>query len=91
MMEDLKKTIRLRCAFCRSEQFALPYESYSPPPSHSFVVCANCGRENDVTSLLIVAKSKGMEIAEECADELVEQMTKDLFKTFKNSKFIKIK
>ncbi|WP_252357607.1 hypothetical protein, partial [Escherichia coli] len=62
-----------------------------PPPSHSFVVCANCGRENDVTSLLIVAKSKGMEIAEECADELVEQMTKDLFKTFKNSKFIKIK
>jgi len=90
MMEDLKKTIRLRCVFCRSEQFALPYEGYSPP-SHSFVVCANCGRENDVTSLLIVAKSKGMEIAEECADELVEQMTKDLFKNFKNSKFIKIK
>jgi len=32
-----------------------------------------------------------MEIAEEYADELFEQMTKDLFKTFKNSKFIKIK
>ncbi len=29
MMEDLKETIRLRCAFCRSEQFALPYEDYS--------------------------------------------------------------
>ncbi|MGP2467992.1 hypothetical protein V1956_05120 [Yersinia sp. 2540 StPb PI] len=90
MMEDLKKTIRLRCAFCRSEQFALPYEDYSPP-GHSFVVCANCGRENDVTSLLIVAKSKGMKIAKAYADELVEQMKKDLVKSFKKSKFIKIK
>ncbi|MCB5312559.1 hypothetical protein [Yersinia intermedia] len=90
MMEDLKKTIRLRCAFCRSEQFALPYEDYSPP-GHSFVVCANCGRENDVTSLLIVANSKGMEIAKVYADELVEKMKKDLVKTYKNSKFINIK
>jgi hypothetical protein len=32
-----------------------------------------------------------MEIAEDYADELVEKMTKNLFKTFKNSKFIKIK
>lgn len=90
MMEDLKKTIRLRCVFCRSEQFALPFEGYSPP-SHSLVVCANCGRENDVTSLLIVTKSKGREIAEAYADELVKQMKKDLIKTFKNSNFIKIK
>ncbi len=90
MMEDLKKTIRLRCAFCRSEQFALPYEGYTPP-SHSFVVCANCGRENDVTSLLIVTKSKGREIAEAYADELVKQMKKNLVKTFKNSHLIKIK
>lgn len=90
MMEDLKKTIRLRCAFCRSEQFALPYEDYSPP-GNSFVVCANCGRENDVASLLIVAKSKGIEIAKAYADELVEQMKKDLVKSFKNNKLIKIK
>lgn len=90
MMEDLKETIRLRCTFCRSEQFALPYTDYSPP-GHSFVICANCGRENDVTSLLIVAKSKGMEIAKAYADELVKQMRKDLVKSFKNNKFIKIK
>ncbi len=89
-MEDIKKTIRLRCAFYRSDQFALPYEDYSPP-GHSFVVCANCGRENDVTSLLIVAKTKGMEIAKAYADELVEQMKKDLVNSFKNNKFIKIK
>ncbi|PLC60629.1 hypothetical protein B9P82_24160 [Citrobacter sp. L55] len=90
MMDDLKETIRLRCAFCRSEQFALPCEEYSPP-GHSFVVCANCGRENDLTSLLIVAKSKGMEIAKAYADKLVQQMKKDLVNTFKNNKFIKIK
>lgn len=90
MMEDLKETIRLRCTFCRSEQFALPYTDYSPP-GHSFVICANCGRENDVTSLLIVAKSKGIEIAKAYADELVKQMRKDLVKSFKNNKLIKIK
>ncbi|ATF93803.1 Uncharacterised protein [Cedecea neteri] len=90
MMEDLKETIRLRCSFCRSEQFALPYEDYSPP-DHSFVVCANCGRENDVTSLLIVAKSKGIEIAQAYADELVEQMKNDLAKSFKNNEFMKFK
>lgn len=90
MMEDHKKTLRLRCTFCHSEQFAVPYKDYSPP-RHSFVVCANCGRENDVTSLLIVAKSKGMEIAEAYADEIVKEIKKNLIKSFKKSKFIKIK
>lgn len=90
MMDDLKETVRLRCAFCRSEQFALPYEGYSPP-GHSLVVCASCGRENDVTSLLIVAKSKGMEIAKAYADEVVEHLKKDLVNSFKNNKFIRIK
>lgn len=89
-MMDLKK--RSDCAVHSAVRNSSPYLTrVTPPPSHSFVVCANCGRENDVTSLLIVAKSKGMEIAEEYADELVEQMTKDLFKTFKTSKFIKRK
>lgn len=90
MMEELNETIRLRCAFCRSERFALPFEGYSPP-GHSFVVCANCGRENDVTSLFIVAKSKGMEIAKTYADELIEQVKKDLRRSFKNNKYIRMK
>ncbi|EIX7809413.1 hypothetical protein MK936_004501 [Salmonella enterica] len=90
MMDDLKETIRLRCSFCRSEQFALPYTDYSPP-GHSFVVCANCGRENDVTSLLIIAKLKGMEIARAYAERLVEQVEKALVNSFKDNQFIKIK
>ncbi|WP_267443686.1 hypothetical protein [Erwinia psidii] len=89
-MDEFKENIKLRCTFCRSEQFALPYEHYSPP-SHSFVVCANCGRENDITSLLIVAKSKGIAIAKDYADKLVVQMKKELTKSFRNNKFISIK
>jgi DNA-directed RNA polymerase subunit RPC12/RpoP len=80
-MEKLKEKISLRCTFCRSSEFALPYESYSPP-SESFIVCANCGRENDVTSLLIVAKSTGLSIAKNYADKLVNEMKKDLIKIF---------
>lgn len=44
-----------------------------------------------MTSLLIIAKSKGMEIARAYADGLVEQMKKDLVNSFKNNKYIKIK
>ncbi|HHQ4804934.1 hypothetical protein [Aeromonas veronii] len=89
-MDELHKTIKLRCTFCHSEQFAIPYSDYTPP-SHSFVVCANCSRENDVTSLLITAKSKGLSIAQDYVEELVDKMKSDIAKTFKNSKFIKIK
>ncbi|MBL0519721.1 hypothetical protein JD523_02195 [Aeromonas enteropelogenes] len=89
-MDDLQKTIKLRCTFCHSEQFAIPYSNYTPP-CHSFVVCANCGRENDVTSLLITAKSKGFLMAQDYAEELIDKMKADIAKSFKNSKFIRIK
>lgn len=89
-MEGFRKTIRLRCTFCRSHEFALPYEGYSPPPG-SFVVCANCGRENDMTSLLVTTKAIGLSIAEEYADQLVDEMTKKLKNAFRSNKFIKIK
>ncbi|MGL6366848.1 hypothetical protein ACSZMZ_14185 [Aeromonas veronii] len=78
-MDELHKTIKLRCTFCHSEQFAIPYSDYTPP-SHSFVVCANCSRENDVTSLLITAKSKGLSIAQDYVEELVDKMKSDIAK-----------
>ncbi|WP_209436759.1 hypothetical protein, partial [Pseudomonas gingeri] len=65
-MDDLKKTINLRCVFCRSNQFALPWKGYLPPAG-SFVICANCGRENDITSMLITAKSIGLAITKKYA------------------------
>lgn len=90
MMEELKKTIKLRCTFCRSELFALPQKDYDPPHG-SFILCANCGRENDVTSLVSVVKAKAMDIAEEHADMLKEKFKKDLKKAIRGSKHIKIK
>lgn len=89
-MEDLKKTIKLRCVFCHSNEFALPYEGYSPPAG-SFVVCANCGKENDITSLLLIAKSAGLAIGKDYAEQLINEMERELKKSFKNSKFIKFK
>lgn len=89
-MEELKGTIRLRCTFCRSELFALPQEDYDPPHG-SFVVCANCGRENDVTSLVFVVKAKAMDIAEEHADKMIKEFAKNIKKAFKGSKNIRFK
>lgn len=89
-MEDLRKTIKLRCVFCRSNEFALPWDGYAPSAG-SFVVCANCGKENDITSLLVTAKATGISIAKDHADQLISKMTRELKKSFRNSKFIKFK
>lgn len=89
-MEAHSKSINLRCVFCRSGEFALPYAEYTPGPG-SFVVCANCGNENDVTSLLLFAKSVGFEYAEELAQQLMNDMTKRLKASFRNSQHIKFK
>jgi hypothetical protein len=89
-MEELKKSISLKCTFCRSELFALPHENYAPLHG-SLIVCANCGRENDVTSLIFVVKAKAMDIAEDYADKLIDKFQKDLKKAFKGNKYIKIK
>lgn len=87
-MDELKKNINLRCTFCRSELFALPHKNYAPIHG-SLILCANCGSENDVTSLILVVKAKAMEIAESYADKLMDTFQKDLKKAFKGNKYIK--
>jgi hypothetical protein len=89
-MNDFSHTINLRCTFCRSNEFALPCEGYTPYAG-SFVVCANCGRENDVTSLLIVAKAMGIDIATCFAEKLMSDMKKRIKKNFESSKYIKFR
>lgn len=89
-MEKLKKSISMKCTFCHSELFALPHENYAP--SHgSLIVCANCGRENDVTSLVFVVKAKAIDIAEDYVENLIDEFQQDLKKAFKGKKHIKIK
>ena len=89
-MEELKKSISLRCTFCHSKLFAFPHKDYTPPHG-SLIVCANCGRENDVTSLILAVKAKVMDIAEGHVDKLIEQFHKDLKKAFKGSHHIRFK
>lgn len=89
-MGELKETIKLHCSFCRSEMFVLPDKDYSPPHG-TFIVCANCGRENDVTSLMLVARAKAKRIVEEHADKMVKDFAKDLKKAFMGNKHIKLR
>lgn len=89
-MDDLKKTISLKCTFCRSSQFAIPYEGYRPHHG-SFVVCANCGRENDFTSLMFIVKREALEIAEEYAKKIISKEMEKLKKSLKGNKYISFK
>lgn len=88
-MEDTRKEISLHCVFCRSTQFAFPFEGYRPHHS-SFVVCANCGRENDFTSLILIAKRISFEFVEDYAKNMLEEEIKKIKKSFKGNKYIRI-
>lgn len=49
--------VELKCIFCRSKIFQLPYEGYQPI-SGDMIRCANCGNSNDYTSLRRTAIGK---------------------------------
>ena len=93
-MEELKKKLSLRCVFCRSTLFALPFAGYRPCHG-SFVICANCGRENDFTSLMLVIEDKAFRIAEKYAEkvmtEAAKDMTKQLQKALNGNKNFKVR
>lgn len=72
----MEEKIKMYCLFCKSEQFELPDENYQP--SHGEMIkCANCGKLNDYTSLLEVAKEKAMQIAREEAEKIVKEFSKN--------------
>ena len=82
-MEDINKRISLRCFFCASDQLELPYADYQPQHG-DLIRCANCGRENDFSSLMQVAE-------DDAKDYVVAEIKKQLQKSFGNSKVFKIK
>lgn len=88
--EAIKQSIKFKCFFCFSEHFILPFKGYVP--FHGcFLVCANCGKENDYTSQIDVVERQALEIAEVYAKQVINDFTTSFKKTFKNSKYIKIK
>ncbi len=72
----------LRCVFCFSTQFELPKEAYQPQPGEQ-IKCANCGRMNDYDSLIRVVQRKGKEWAEDQAQEIIDDFTKQIGNIFK--------
>ncbi len=80
-MEE-KTQMSLQCLFCCSTQFEVPEEGYHPQPGEQ-IKCANCGRTNDYDSLMRVVKRKGTEWAEEQAQEVIVDFTKQLKSMFK--------
>jgi len=70
----MEENINMYCLFCKSEQFELPDENYQP--SHSEMIkCANCGKLNDYTSMLEVAKEKAIQIAKEEAEKMLKEFS----------------
>lgn len=80
-MEE-KRTISLRCVFCKSAKFDIPYEGYEPKAGEQ-IMCANCGRNNDYSSLLSLARKEGEKIAKEIIDDKIKEFQKNIRKMFK--------
>lgn len=78
-MEDFKENIPLRCVFCKSTSFEIPYENYHPQPGE-MLTCANCGRLNDYDSLMRVVTEKATNIAKEYAEKAIGDALKKAFK-----------
>ena len=80
-MEE-KTTIKLKCFFCSSTDFELPYADYQPKHGEQ-IRCSNCGRTNDYDSLLRVAKKQGEEWAEQQVKEEMDKFKKQLKRIFR--------
>ena len=80
-MEE-KRTIPLRCIFCKSASFDVPYDGYEPKPGEQ-IKCVNCGRSNDYSSLLSLACKEGEKIAKEIIDGKIKEFQKNVRKMFK--------
>lgn len=76
---DKSVKITMKCIFCKSSKFDVPYENYEPKSGEQ-IRCANCGRTNDYDSLLKLAKNEGLEIAKDFAENEVKKMLKRAFK-----------
>ena len=72
--------IKMKCLFCKSEDFEIPEEGYHPEPGE-MIKCANCGKLNDYESMCKVAKEKGITLVEK---EAVKEIEDRLKKTFKD-------
>lgn len=89
-MEDQVFTIQVRCFFCMSDQFELPFEDYLPYHGE-LVRCANCGRDNDWTSQTRVIDKEIEEITDVIRSMVADELRSTLKRAFSGSSFVSIK
>jgi len=77
-MQD-KYIVNVKCVFCGSNSFELPYEGYQPE-LHEMIKCSNCGNANYFEAARKVAIQKTVEVIE-------EDVHKEIVKMFKKSGF----
>jgi hypothetical protein len=71
-------TVSLKCLFCSASLQGPEEAEYS---SCDLIKCAQCGEENDLDSVLDVAKEKGVE---EMTKEAEKQVAKEMKRILKN-------
>ena len=83
----MEKDIKLKCVYCLSSSFEVPYEGYKPQ-SDEMITCGSCGKENDVERLRENTIEEGRnELKNHARDLAREFLTKSLGKNLE----IKIK
>ena len=76
MLENKTYKANLKCVFCKSVLFELPYEGYQPQ-SGNMIRCANCGKANDYTSIRRTTINKTVEtIKEDVHYEIINMFKK---------------
>ncbi len=80
MLDDINYKIHLKCVFCKTSYFELPYEGYQPV-SGDLIRCANCGQLNDFSSIKRTCIHKAHEaIRKDVQNEMIKMFKKAGFK-----------
>ncbi|MEA3315655.1 MAG: hypothetical protein U9Q30_07375 [Campylobacterota bacterium] len=72
---DKVKQIELKCIFCGSTDFDLPYENYEPKENEN-LKCDSCGKLNIYNDLFEVAKEEGIEEVKKDVSNEIKKMIK---------------
>lgn len=80
-MKNISIQAKIRCVFCKSDQFDLPNENYQPK-SGEMLKCANCGRLNDYSS---ICENAIEHATEEIKEKAIDEVQKKLLASFKKA------
>jgi len=74
-VEDKTFRVNLKCVFCGNEKFKIPYKDYQPQEGEQ-IICPNCGKSNDFSSLRQLAIQEGREKIKSYATDEIQKLLK---------------